>query len=176
MTQTTELLARARRIRLVVFDVDGVLTDGRLYFSPEGPEMKVFHARDGLGIKLLARHGIAVAVISGRESPMVARRMDALGVTHVYQGQDEKLPILHQLLSELTLPSESCAYVGDDVIDLPPMALAGLACAVADAHPAVRRAAHWVTQAGGGQGAAREVCDLILAAQDALPADWRPAP
>jgi 3-deoxy-D-manno-octulosonate 8-phosphate phosphatase (KDO 8-P phosphatase) len=114
--------------------------------------------------------------MSGRESPVVARRMDALGVTHVYQGQDEKLPILRRLLGELTLPFESCAYVGDDVIDLPPMALAGLACAVADAHPAVRRAAHWVTRAGGGQGGAREVCDLILAAQDALPADWQPAP
>ncbi|HET7687726.1 MAG TPA: HAD hydrolase family protein [Candidatus Macondimonas sp.] len=176
MTQTAELRARARRIRLVVFDVDGVLTDGRLYFSPEGPEMKVFHARDGFGIKLLARHGIAVAVISGRDSPVVLRRMNALGVTHVYQGNENKLPILRQLLGELTLPPEQCAYVGDDVIDLPPMALAGLACTVADAHPAVRQAAHWVTQAGGGQGGAREVCDMILAAQDALPADWQPAP
>lgn len=175
MRETAELILRARRIRLVVFDVDGVLTDGRLYFSPEGPEMKVFHARDGFGIKMLGRHGIAVAVISGRDSPIVARRMDSLGVKHVYQGNEEKLPILSQLLNELALLPENCAYVGDDVIDLPPMAQVGLACTMADAHPAVRRAAHWVSTAGGGRGGAREVCDLILAAQDVLPVDWRPA-
>ncbi|NCT99900.1 3-deoxy-manno-octulosonate-8-phosphatase KdsC [Candidatus Macondimonas diazotrophica] len=174
MTVSAEVIERARGIRLAVFDVDGVLTDGRLYFAPEGPEMKVFHARDGLGIKLLRRHGIEVAVISGRQSPVVARRMDALGVTHVYQGNDDKLPILRDLLKKLSLAPQACAYVGDDVIDLPPMSVAGLACTVADAHPAVRRAAHWITAAPGGQGSAREVCDLILTAQSALPDEWKP--
>lgn len=135
MTVGAEILERARRIRLVVFDVDGVLTDGRLYFSPDGLEMKVFHARDGLGIKQLRHHGIDVAVISGRTSPVVTRRMEALGVRRVHQGQDDKLPVLHTLLEELALDPVACAYVGDDVIDLPPMSVVGLACAVADAQP-----------------------------------------
>lgn len=165
MTVTAEILERARRIRLVVFDVDGVLTDGRLYFSPEGAEMKVFHARDGLGIKQLRRHGIEVAVISGRASPVVTRRMEALGVRRVHQGQDDKLPVLRAVLDDLRLEPAACAYVGDDVVDVPPMAVVGLACAVADAHPAALGIAHWVAPQGGGRGGARAVCDLILGAQ-----------
>jgi 3-deoxy-D-manno-octulosonate 8-phosphate phosphatase (KDO 8-P phosphatase) len=165
MTVGAEILERARRVRLVVFDVDGVLTDGRLYFSPDGPEMKVFHARDGLGIKQLRRHGIEVAVISGRVSPVVTRRMDALGVGRVHQGHDDKLPVLRALLDELRLESAACAYVGDDIVDVPPMSMVGLACAVADAHPAALAAAHWIAPQGGGVGGARAVCDLILGAQ-----------
>ncbi|HXF07323.1 MAG TPA: HAD-IIIA family hydrolase [Candidatus Acidoferrales bacterium] len=165
MTVGAEILERARRIRLVVFDVDGVLTDGRLYFSPDGPEMKVFHARDGLGIKQLRHHGIDVAVISGRTSPVVTRRMEALGVTRIYQGQDDKLPVLRMILNELALTPAACAYVGDDVVDVPPMSIVGLACAVADAHPTARAAAHWVAPHGGGMGGVRAVCDLIMEAQ-----------
>ena len=176
MTVGAEILERARRIRLVVFDVDGVLTDGRLYFSPDGPEMKVFHARDGLGIKRLRHHSIEVAVISGRASPVVARRMEALGVSRVHQGQDDKLPVLHALLEELALDPAACAYVGDDVIDLPPMSVAGLACALADAHPAAIAAAHWVAPLGGGLGGARAVCDLILGAQGVDIDRWNDRP
>lgn len=165
MTVGAEILERARRVRLVVFDVDGVLTDGRLYFSPDGPEMKVFHARDGLGIKQLHRHGIEVAVISGRVSPVVTRRMDALGVSRVHQGHDDKLPVLRALLDELRLEPAACAYVGDDIVDVPPMSMVGFACAVADAHPAALAAAHWIAPQGGGVGGARAVCDLILGAQ-----------
>lgn len=127
--------------------------------------MKVFHARDGLGIKQLRRHGIEVAVISGRVSPVVTRRMDALGVGRVHQGHDDKLPVLRALLDELRLESAACAYVGDDIVDVPPMSMVGLACAVADAHPAARAAAHWIAPQGGGVGGARAVCDLILGAQ-----------
>ena len=165
---------RAHAARLVVFDVDGVLTDGRIYLNPEGVEMKVFHARDGLGIRLLRDAGIEVAVISGRKSPVVAQRMSALGVAHVFQGQDDKLPLFEKLLHTLGVAAHDTVYVGDDVIDLPVMAAAGLAVAVADAHPAVRRAADLLTTAPGGHGAAREVCDLVLAAQDKLPAHMRP--
>ncbi len=155
----------AARVRLVIFDVDGVLTDGRLYFLPDGRELKVFHVRDGLGIRRLQAAGIEVAVISGRDSPLVVRRMHDLGVTRVYQGHDDKLATFRALLDELGLSAAETAYVGDDVIDLPVMAVAGLAVAVADAHPEVRAAAHRVTALPGGRGAAREVCDLILEAR-----------
>jgi len=154
-----------RDIRLVVFDVDGVLTDGRLYFLPDGTELKVFHVRDGLGIRRLREAGIEVAVISGRESPLVVRRMQSLGVEHVHQGSDDKLSVFHALLTELQLAPEQTACVGDDVLDLPVMRAAGLGVAVADAHPEVRAAADWVTRLEGGRGAAREVCDRLLAAR-----------
>jgi len=155
----------AREIRLLVFDVDGVLTDGRLYFLPDGTELKVFHVRDGLGIRRLRDAGIEVAVISGRESPVVVRRMQSLGVEHVYQGSDDKLSVFHTLLTRLRLAPRQAACVGDDLIDLPVMREAGLGIAVADAHPQVRAAADWVTRLEGGRGAAREVCDRLLAAR-----------
>ena len=163
-----EVLERAARIRLLICDVDGVLTDGRLYFTPQGEEFKGFHARDGHGIKLLQRTGVETAVISGRNSPAVALRMSSLGVQHVYQGRESKLEPYLELLENLQLTPEQTAFVGDDVLDLPLMRRAGLAIAVADAHFSLRDHAHWVTSLPGGHGAVREVCDLIMHAQKTL--------
>lgn len=155
-------LARAHAIRLLVLDVDGVLTDGRLYFGPRGEALKVFHVRDGAGIVRLRRAGIEVAVISGRRSPMVAARCRELEVRHVYQGVGDKLAVLRKLCARLDIAPAACACVGDDVADVPVMRSVALSFAVADAHPEARRVAHVVTRLGGGAGAVREVCDLLL--------------
>jgi 3-deoxy-D-manno-octulosonate 8-phosphate phosphatase (KDO 8-P phosphatase) len=163
-----ELLARAAKVRLAIFDVDGVLTDGRLFFDAEGREYKSFHARDGFGLKLLRRAGVETAVISGRSSPVVALRMKSLDIAHVYQGREDKLEVLERLLAELNLSPEQAAHVGDDLMDLPLLRRVGLAVAVADAHPRVREHAHWITANPGGAGAAREVCDLVMEAQGSL--------
>jgi 3-deoxy-D-manno-octulosonate 8-phosphate phosphatase (KDO 8-P phosphatase) len=158
----SEVLQRAAHIRLLVLDVDGVLTDGRLYFSATGETLKVFHARDGAGIVQLRQAGIQVAIISGRNSPVVSKRMEELGVLHVQQGIHDKQAALQAILQQLQIGAEQLACVGDDTPDLAMLKLAHLAVAVADAHAAVRAAAHFVTQLNGGQGAVREVCDLIL--------------
>lgn len=162
------LLQKAAQIRLVILDVDGVLTDGRLYFGSDGSEFKAFHIRDGHGIKMLQSYGIPVAVISGRRSPAVERRMAELGVTHVYQGIEDKTAALQELLDRLALVSGQVAYVGDDLVDLPIMTRVGLAIAVQDADPFVKRHAHWQTPHPGGQGAVRDVCELLLEARGQL--------
>lgn len=161
-----ELLERAARVQLAVFDVDGVFTDGRLYYGARGEQLKAFHVRDGHGIKLLLRHDIRVAVISGRRSPAVAQRMRELGIRHLFQGRDDKLAVLQKLLQQLKLAWNQVACVGDDLVDLPLFECAGLAIAVADAQPEVRARAHHVTRARGGEGAVREVCDLLLTARN----------
>ncbi|AMN46127.1 3-deoxy-D-manno-octulosonate 8-phosphate phosphatase [Steroidobacter denitrificans] len=163
------LADRARDIRLLVLDVDGVLTDGRLYFSARGEEMKSFHVRDGAGIVALLRAGIHVAVISGRHSEAVARRMSELGVMHVRQGIQDKGGALQELLGILNVTPQALACIGDDVPDLPLFAAAHLAVGVADAHPAVAAQAHYITRARGGEGAVREVCDLIIDARGRPP-------
>jgi 3-deoxy-D-manno-octulosonate 8-phosphate phosphatase (KDO 8-P phosphatase) len=160
-----DVLDRAAKIRLVVFDVDGTLTDGRLWYAEDGRETKVFHVHDGLGLKLLMGHGVQVAIISARISHPVALRAEELDIAHVYQGQGDKRASLQQLLEALNLTPDQAAFVGDDLPDLPAMRIAGLAVAVANAHPWVAEQSHWRTSLGGGQGAAREVCDLILHAQ-----------
>ena len=160
-----DVTERAARVRLVVFDVDGVLTDGRLYYGAGGEELKVFHVHDGQGMKRLMRTGVTLAIISGRDSIAVTRRMQDLSIAHVFQGDEDKLPILERLLKKLGLGLEQVACVGDDLPDLPLMQKVGLAVAVANALPVVKQAAHLVTTARGGRGAAREVCDMILAAQ-----------
>ncbi|HEX4299669.1 MAG TPA: HAD-IIIA family hydrolase [Gammaproteobacteria bacterium] len=160
-----DIKERAARVRLAVFDVDGVLTDGRLYYGAGGEELKVFHVHDGFGLKRLQAAGVILAIISGRDSAAVTRRMQDLGVEHVFQGDEHKLPIFERLLKQLSLTPEQCACVGDDLPDLPLLQRAGLAVAVANAQPAIKQAAHHVTVARGGHGAAREVCDLILATQ-----------
>ncbi|BCX81059.1 3-deoxy-D-manno-octulosonate 8-phosphate phosphatase [Methylomarinovum caldicuralii] len=165
-----EILERARRVRLVIFDVDGVLTDGRLFFDHEGREYKGFHARDGHGLKLLRRSGVATAVISGRSSRSVALRCESLGIEHVYQGYEDKRLALQSLQQATGIAPEAMACVGDDVLDLPLLTRVHLAIAVADAHPVVKRHVHWVTALPGGRGAAREVCDLVMAAQQTLDA------
>ncbi|MCW8925573.1 MAG: 3-deoxy-manno-octulosonate-8-phosphatase KdsC [Xanthomonadales bacterium] len=159
------LRERAANVRLLVLDVDGVLTDGKLYLDHAGNEMKAFHARDGLGIKVLQRFGIEVALITGRVSEPVAQRAAQLDIKHVYQGHEHKLGAYLDLLERTGLDPEQTCFAGDDWIDLPVMLRAGLAVAVADAEPRVKQKAHWVTTQKGGRGAVREVCNLILAAQ-----------
>ena len=156
---------RASRIKLVAFDVDGTLTDGRLWLTEDGREIKTFHVHDGLGIKRLSRHGIEVALISARVSHAVELRAEQLGIDHVYQGKQDKRGCLEDILRGSGLTAAQAAYVGDDLPDLAPMSICGLAVAVVNARPEVVQAAHWQTQARGGRGAAREVCDFILAAQ-----------
>lgn len=162
------LLARAARIRLAVFDVDGVLTDGRLILGESGDEYKAFHARDGQGLVMLLESGCHIAVITARSSSIVAARMASLGIEYVYQGEADKGARLLQLIAELGLSARQAAYVGDDVIDLPAMIRVGLPIAVADAHAEVKQQAAWTTDRPGGQGAVREVCELIMQAQDKL--------
>jgi len=169
-----DLIEKARAIRLAVFDVDGVLTDGALFFGDDGQEYKAFHSRDGHGMKMLQRSGVLIAVITGRTSQVVEHRMQNLGVQHLYQGREQKLPAYEGLLRELGLTPEQTAYVGDDVVDLPVMTRAGLAIAVQDAHPLVKQHAHWTTPHGGGRGAARDVCELLMQAQQTLDAQLQP--
>ena len=171
-----DVLARAAKIRLAAFDVDGTLTDGRLWYSESGHETKVFHVHDGLGLKRLQAHGIQVAIVSARISHPVALRAEELNIAHVYQGQNDKRECLRQILEALNLQPEQAAFVGDDLPDLPAMGLAGLAVAVHNAHPWVAERAHWQTRLGGGMGAVREACDLILHAQGKSAAErehWR---
>lgn len=153
------------KIELVVFDVDGVLTDGRLYFGARGEALKVFHVRDGHGIKLLMSSGVNVAAISGRRSPAVATRMRELGVKAVVQGCGDKVAALEKIAGTLDIPLRHCGCLVDDTPDMPLMSAVGFSAAVADAHPLVLRAADWVAQRPGGQGAARELCDAILRAR-----------
>ena len=164
------LTALAARVRLVVFDVDGVMTNGQLILGPAGEELKVFHVRDGHGLVMLRESGLAVAVITGRQSAVVAARMAELGIEFVYQGQRDKLVALADLCSRLGIAEDEICYVGDDLPDLPVIRRAGLGMAVASADGFVRQHAHGVTQARGGEGAAREFCELILRAQGNLDA------
>ena len=163
-----DILQRAARIKLAVFDVDGVLTDGRLWYAPDGNEFKAFHAHDGAGLKQLAKAGIEIAVITARTSHVVSVRMAELGIIHEYQGRSDKLACFEHLLAALKLSPEEACYTGDDIVDLAPMQRAGLSIAPANAHPYVRERALWRTRLAGGNGAAREVCDLLLAAQGKL--------
>ncbi len=158
----------AKNIKLIIFDVDGVLTDGGLYFSDEGTQFKRFNSLDGLGIKLLKDNGVEPAIITARTSKTVEHRMHNLGVTHFYQGQDNKVLAFNDLMQKLTLDAAQIAYVGDDVIDLPVMTKVGLPIAVANAHDLVKQHASLVTQKNGGHGAVREVADFILKAQGKL--------
>ena len=153
-------------IRLVAFDVDGVFTDGRFYLSDDGVESKAFHTQDGYGIRRLIDAGVAVAVISGRKSGAVDRRMAELGVAHVVQGCKDKVAALAELCGQLEIDSAECAFVGDDAPDLPLLETVGYSIAVANAVPEVRQRCDYTTQASGGSGAVREVCELVLAARN----------
>ncbi len=163
-----DALKRAARIKLVAFDVDGVLTDGGLYIGDNGVEYKAFYSRDGHGMRMLLDSGVKIGVITGRRSQLVADRMVSLGVEHVYQGCREKGPGFESLLKDTGLKGDEVAFVGDDVMDLPAMSRAGLAIAVADAHPLVIEHAHWKTSSPGGRGAVREVCELVMRARGSL--------
>ena len=159
------LQERAAKIRMLVLDVDGVLTDGKLYFDHAGNEMKAFNTRDGLGMKALQRCGIEVAVITGRKSEAVIQRMTQLDVKYVYQGREDKLNAFLHLLEATGLDAQQICFAGDDWIDLPVLLRVGLAVSVADAEDRVKEQAHWITNRKGGDGAVREICNLILAAQ-----------
>ena len=159
-----DILEKASRIRLLIFDVDGVLTDGSLFVGDDGQEYKAFNSRDGHGIKMLKSHGVEIAIITGRTSKVVKYRMENLGITRVYQGKLHKLPTFEELLEDTGIAAEETAYVGDDVVDLPVMRRVGLAIAVQDAHPLVRQHSHWQTPNPGGRGAARRAPDLLAQA------------
>jgi len=161
-----DLKARASKITLLLTDCDGVLTDGRLYFGASGEELKVFHARDGQGIVEWHKEGFRSGIISGRNSPIVEMRGKQLGIEFIYQGRKEKVSALNELILEAGVLREEVAFVGDDTPDSEVFPFVGLAIAVADAHEAVRRAAHLVTVSDGGRGAVREVIDLLLAAKN----------
>lgn len=153
---------RARAIRLLVLDVDGVMTDGQLYFQADGQESKAFATQDGQGLKLLRQAGVEVALITGRESPMVARRAAALGIEHIFQGRDDKLDVLQTLIQRLSMTLVEVAYCGDDLPDLAPIDRAGLGISVANAPSYIREHADWITERSGGHGAVREICDGLL--------------
>jgi 3-deoxy-D-manno-octulosonate 8-phosphate phosphatase (KDO 8-P phosphatase) len=163
-----DILARTKNIKLVIFDVDGVLTDGSIIIGDDGEEYKAFHSRDGHGMKLLQYTGVKIGIITGRTSQVVEHRMNSLGINYVYQGQQVKLPAFEQMLKQLKLTADQCAYVGDDWVDLAVMNRVGLAIAVQDADPVVKKHAHWITPANGGKGAAREVCEFIMEGQGTL--------
>ncbi len=163
-----DILDRAARIKAIIFDVDGVLTDGGLIMDKDGHEYKKFNSRDGHGMKMLQETGVTVAIITGRTSDVVTHRMNGLGVEHVYQGQHDKRVAFAELMDKLGISADEVAYVGDDIVDLPVMRQVGLAVAVQDAHQAVKKHAHWQTPSNGGCGAARDICELIMEAQGTL--------
>ena len=163
-----DILQKAAQIRLVVFDVDGVLTDGSLFIGDDGQEYKAFNSRDGHGMKMLQASGVTIGIITGRSSQVVSHRMSSLGIRHVYQGQHDKLPAFMELIGKLGLQAEQVAYVGDDVVDLPILTRVGLAIAVQDAHNLVKQHSHWITPNPGGRAAARDVCEMIMQAQGNL--------
>jgi 3-deoxy-D-manno-octulosonate 8-phosphate phosphatase (KDO 8-P phosphatase) len=163
-----DILEKAKQIKLLIFDVDGVLTDGGLFIGPNGEEYKKFNSRDGHGMRLIQYTGVELAIITGRTSEVVEHRMQNLGIKHVYQGQRIKITAFEKLIDDLNVSPEECAYVGDDWVDLAIMSRVGLAIAVQDALPLVKQHAHWITPSNGGQGAAREVCELIMEGQGTL--------
>ncbi|MFO1347308.1 MAG: HAD hydrolase family protein [Pseudomonadales bacterium] len=168
MTGTTDAQQRARAIRLLLLDVDGVLSDGGIVYDSEGRELKRFHIHDGLGIKLLQQHGIHVGIITGRVSPMVERRAKELGIELLIQGREDKAHAMHEAMAQLSLTLDAVAYMGDDLPDLAAITQAGLGIAPANAVNIVRQHADLVTIASGGHGAVREAAELILAAQGQL--------
>ena len=163
-----KILERAKNIRLALFDVDGVLTDGNIHVDANGEEIKTFNTQDGHGIRLLQHYGIQVGVITGRTSKALEHRMRDLDVAHVYQGVIDKHAVFTNLLKELNLSREQASFVGDDIVDLQIMSQCGLSIAVANAHYYVKQQAHWQTTAHGGYGAVREVCELLLESQGLL--------
>jgi 3-deoxy-D-manno-octulosonate 8-phosphate phosphatase (KDO 8-P phosphatase) len=170
---TSALLERQRRTRLLILDVDGVLTDGSLFLGDGGEQYKAFNSRDGQGIRMAQQGGLEVAILTGRHSEVVTHRMRDLGVRHILQGRRDKRTALTELLTQTGFAPEHSAFVGDDIVDLPAMRQVGLGIAVADAHPLVLEHAEWHTLAAGGRGAVREVCEALLAAQGRLESIFR---
>jgi len=161
----SQIEQRACLVRMLVFDVDGVLTDGSLFYDNEGQEYKAFNSRDGHGIKMLRASGVESGIITGRTSQIVLHRSRNLGIAHIYQGAEDKLEALQNLLQATGLTAQQIAYMGDDVVDLPVLNRCGLAITVPDAPPEVKARSHYITTASAGRGAAREACELIMRAQ-----------
>jgi 3-deoxy-D-manno-octulosonate 8-phosphate phosphatase (KDO 8-P phosphatase) len=171
-----DIYERARKIRVAIFDVDGVLTDGALYYADSGEEMKAFSVHDGHGMRMLRDDGVALAIISSRSSRSLEARARNLGIDLLFQGAADKLAAFSELLGRCGIGAGACAYVGDDLVDLPVMERCGLAVAVPDASAPVRRRAHYVTRARGGRGAVREICEIILHARGSLAARLTASP
>jgi 3-deoxy-D-manno-octulosonate 8-phosphate phosphatase (KDO 8-P phosphatase) len=169
-----EIDARAAKIKLIIFDVDGVLTDGALYLNDAGQEMKAFFSLDGHGLKMLRKSGVTIAIITGRDSPLMRHRAKNLNIEHLYQGVEDKLEAFSALTVQLGVATEQIAAMGDDVVDLPMMRRSGLSIAVPAAMDSVKHYAHYVTQLPGGKGAVREVCERIMRAQGTLDAQLAP--
>jgi len=169
-----DIAARAARIKLLIFDVDGVLTDGSLYLDDEGRELKAFYSLDGHGIKMLKRSGVEIAIITGRNSHLMRHRVKNLNIEHLYQGAEDKLDAFLTLTAKLGMASEQIAVMGDDVVDLPMMRRSGFSICVPAAPESVKLYAHYVAQNPGGKGAAREVCELIMRAQGTFDAQLEP--
>jgi len=168
--ESSDALQRARRVRLMLFDVDGVLTDGRLWYGPSGEALKAFGAIDGHGIKLLMQSGVAVGLLSGRSSPAVSARAADLGIAHVLQGVEDKLAAFEALCAKLRVAADEAGFMGDDLIDIPVLRRCGLACAPREAHEQVLGHVQYVARAPAGAGAAREVCDFLMRSQGTLEA------
>jgi 3-deoxy-D-manno-octulosonate 8-phosphate phosphatase (KDO 8-P phosphatase) len=169
-----EVLNRAKKIKLVIFDVDGVMTDGGLTIGDDGQEYKTFNTQDGLGMKLLKASGVEMAIITGRTSNVVKQRSESTGVAHFYQGVDDKLVAYNNLIAKLNMQAEQVAFMGDDVVDMPPMLRCGLAVSVPAAPESVKSRSHYVTTREGGRGAVRELCELIMQAQGSFEAQMAP--
>lgn len=163
-----EIYATAKQIKLLICDVDGVLSDGLVYMGNNGEELKTFHTRDGHGVKSLMSAGVEIAIITGRQSQIVEDRMKGLGISLIYQGQSDKIQAYQDICSKLNIEPQHTAYIGDDLIDWPVMEKVALRVCVADGHPLLVKKANYVTKIKGGYGAVREVCDLILQARDEL--------
>ena len=163
-----KILDKAKTIELVILDVDGVMTDGSLFMGDDGQEYKAFNSLDGHGIRMLQESGITVAIITGRKSEVVNHRMNDLGITTIYQGYRDKTPAYEALIKEQGFSDDQIAYVGDDVVDLPVMSRVGFAIAVQNAHPFVKKHSDWVTEASGGRGAVREICEMFLSSRGLL--------
>lgn len=161
-------IQKAKNIELVIFDIDGVMTDGSLFFDNNGEEYKAFNSLDGHGLRMLQECGVKAAVITGRKSELVKHRMNDLGITLLYQGYRDKIPAFNSLLKEVNLEKDQITYVGDDVVDLPVMSQLDFTIAVQNAHPFVKKNAQWTTERSGGHGAVREVCEFILEAKGLL--------
>lgn len=171
---TPDALARAAQVKLMIFDVDGVMTDGGLYYGADGELFKRFNVLDGLGVKLLQQAGIEIALITARQSEIVLQRAASLGIQHVFQGSHNKLAVFEQLIATLGLQAAQCGYMGDDIIDLPVLGRVGFAASVANCHPAVRERVHHIAANHGGNGAVREICELVLHAQQKYEAALAP--
>ena len=163
-----KILEKAKPIELVILDVDGVMTDGSLFMGDDGQEYKAFNSLDGHGLRMLQDSGTTVAIITGRKSKVVNHRMNDLGITTIYQGYRDKTPAYEALLKDTKLEHHQIAYVGDDVVDLPVMSRVGFSIAVQNAHPFVKKHADWVTEASGGRGAVREICEMFLSSRNLL--------